>query len=822
MTLTFAIDGLSCASCVGRAERALQAVDGVASATVNLATGRATVEGSPASPDIAAALESAGYPAAVETVTLQVAGMSWASCTGRVEKALAAVPGVLGAQANFATGRATVTLLAGAAKPDDLARTATEAGYAATAQDGGVARSGHDHDEAATDLRGRLILAAVLTLPVFLLEMGSHVVPGMAGLIDASIGREMSWWLQAVLTTLVLAWPGRVFFAKGVPSLLRGAPEMNSLVALGTAAAWGYSMSALLAPGLFPDGTRAVYFEAAAVIVTLILLGRWLEARARGRTGSAIERLVGLRPATARVLRSGTAVEVALGDVVTGDLIAVRPGDRLPVDGIVTEGGSWIDESMVTGEPDPVRKGAGDPVTGGTVNGAGALTMRAGAVGEDSILSRIIRMVEDAQGAKLPIQALVDRVTGVFVPVVIALALLTVAVWLFVDPALALVAGVSVLIVACPCAMGLATPTSIMVGTGRAAELGVLFRRGDALQALQGARVVALDKTGTLTEGRPTLSALETAPGWTRAEALALAAAVETRSEHPIALAILRAAETDGLDLPRATGFESRTGLGVTAEIAGRRVLVGAERFLRAEGVDLAPLRRQADRIAAEGRTPLWLAIDGSVAAAIGVDDPVKPSTPEAIRAFHEMGLAVAMITGDAETTARSVADRLGIDHVVAEVMPGGKVDAVKSLRAAHGAVAFVGDGINDAPALAEADVGIAIGTGTEVAIEAANVVLMAGELDAVIRAMAISRATMRNIRQNLFWAFAYNAALIPVAAGVLYPLTGMLLSPMLAAGAMALSSVFVLANALRLRRAAGRRIDAAAAAPAALREVST
>ena len=801
-SLTLQIEGLSCASCVGRAERALAGVAGVTSAAVNLATGRATVEGPAAPAAVAAALDGAGYPARIETAALKVAGMSCASCTGRVERALATVSGVLDAQANFATGRATVTFLTGTATPAGLARVATDAGYEATAHEAAGAVAMHGHDDAAADLRGRLTLAAALTLPVFALEMGSHVVPGMAGLIDATIGREVSWWAQAVLTTLVLAWPGRGFFTRGIPALLRGAPEMNSLVALGTAAAWGYSIAALLAPGLFPVGTRAVYFEAAAVIVTLILLGRWLEARARGRTGAAIEKLVGLRPATARVLRDGAAVDVALEDVRTGDLIEVRPGERLPVDGTVTEGASWIDESMVTGEPDPVRKVAGDALTGGTVNGTGALTMRAGAVGADSVLSRIIRMVEDAQGAKLPIQALVDRVTGVFVPVVIGLAALTVAIWLFASPSLALVAGVSVLIVACPCAMGLATPTSIMVGTGRAAELGVLFRRGDALQALQGARVVALDKTGTLTEGRPTLTTFETAPGWRRDEALALAAAAEARSEHPIARAILRAAEADGLVLPEAAGFESRTGHGVIAEVAGRRVLVGAERFLAGEGIDLAPLRSQADRIAADGRTPLWLAVDGRVAAAIGVDDPIKASTPEAIRAFHDMGLRVAMITGDAETTARAVAARLGIDHVVAEVMPGGKVDAVRSLRDIHGAVAFVGDGINDAPALAEADVGIAIGTGTDVAIEAADVVLMAGELDAVIRAFAISRATMRNIRQNLFWAFAYNAALIPVAAGVLYPLTGTLLSPMLAAGAMALSSVFVLSNALRLRRA--------------------
>ncbi|WP_281826883.1 heavy metal translocating P-type ATPase [Jannaschia rubra] len=800
-TQTFEIEGLSCASCVGRAERALSAVPGTSGVRVNLATHRAHVDGTASARDLSAALAEAGYPARQETVVLDVDGMTCASCVGRVERALMAVPGVTGAQANFGTGRATVTVLHGSAKPADLARASTQAGYAASVPQAGTdARP--EHDDGAGDLRRRLIVAAALTLPVFVVEMGGHFIPGVRNLVDATIGRTASWWIQFVLATLVLAGPGRVFFTKGIRALLRGAPEMNSLVALGTFAAWGYSTVALLLPGIFPEGTRAVYFEAAAVIVTLILLGRWLEARARGRTGAAIARLVGLRPATARVIRDGAAVEVPVADIVTGDLIEVRPGARLAVDGTVTDGASWIDESMVTGEPDDVRKEVGDPVTGGTVNGAGAFTMRADAVGEDTVLAQIIRMVETAQGAKLPIQALVDRVTGVFVPVVMGLAALTVAVWLFVDPSLALVAGVSVLIIACPCAMGLATPTSIMVGTGRAAELGVLFRRGDALQALQGVRVVALDKTGTLTAGRPEVTALILAPGLTRPEVLALTAAVEAKSEHPIAGAILRAAEREGLTLPEISTFESHTGLGVSAMVNNRRVLVGAERFLTGEGVDVAPLRADADRIARDGRTPLWVAIDGAVAAAIGVDDPIKPSTPAAIRALHDLDLQVAMITGDAATTARAVAGRLGIDHVVAEVMPVGKVDALKALRADHGAIAFVGDGINDAPALAEADVGIAIGTGTDIAIEAADVVLMSGELDAVVRALSISRATMRNIRQNLFWAFAYNAALIPVAAGVLYGLTGTLLSPMLAAGAMALSSVFVLSNALRLRRA--------------------
>ena len=809
MTLSFPISGLSCASCVGRAERALRAVEGVDRASVNLATGTATVEGDASAEAVAGALDAAGYPARLATVTLAVEGMSCASCTGRVERALRALPGVTGASANFAAGTATVTALEGAQDAGALAAATSAAGYAARPRGDALAPAdGSRHDAEARAVGRRAALAGALTLPVFLLEMGTHVIPGAHAFIGRTIGHETSWWVQFVLTTLVLAGPGLLFYRRGVPALGRGAPDMNSLVALGTGAAWVYSTLALLAPDIFPEGTRAVYFEAAAVIATLILVGRWLEARARARTGAAIARLAGLAPRTARVRRGGTTVELPLAAVAVGDVVEVRPGERVPVDGEAVEGRSFVDESMVTGEPVPVEKGPGAALVGGTVNGAGALAMRATAVGGDTVLAQIARMVEAAQGAKLPIQALVDRVTAVFVPTVLALALLTVVAWLLLGPApalpLALVAGVSVLIVACPCAMGLATPTSIMVGTGRAAELGVLFRRGDALQALGGARVVVFDKTGTLTEGRPTLTALETAPGTTRAEALALAAAVERRSEHPVARAILRAADAEGVAVPPSDEFEAVAGMGARAVVDGRPVLVGAARFLWAEGVDLAPLREAGARIEAAGRTPLYLASDGRALAAMGVDDPVRATAPATVAALEARGLRVAMVTGDAAGTARAVADRLGIDEVEAEVMPGDKARAVQRLRARHGPVAFVGDGINDAPALAEADVGIAIGTGTDVAIEAADVVLMRGDPDGVVRAMALSRATLRNIRQNLFWAFAYNAALVPVAAGALYPATGALLSPMLAAGAMALSSVFVLGNALRLRRAGG------------------
>ena len=806
-TITLSVEGMTCASCVGRVERALKAAPGVTGAEVNLATETARIgtDGSIAAGDLAAVLNNAGYPARVAEADLRVQDMTCASCVGRVERGLAAVPGVVSASVNLATETAHLRFYAGQVSPADLIAVSAAAGYPATLVTTGDEDQGARKDREAAALARMTWIAAALTLPVFVLEMGGHVFPALHHLIARTIGMQASWGLQFVLTTLVLAWPGRGFYRRGYPALLRGAPDMNSLVALGTTAAYGYSVVATFAPGVLPPGTAAVYYEAAAVIVVLILLGRTLEARAKGRTGAAIRRLVGLVPKTARVERNGAVVDLPIDQIATGDLLQVRPGERIAVDGEVTRGSSYVDESMITGEPTPVEKSPGARVTGGTVNGTGALGFRATHVGRDTVLSQIIRMVEQAQSTKLPIQGLVDRITLWFVPAVMAVAVLTVAIWLAFGPpptlAHALVAGVSVLIIACPCAMGLATPTSIMVGTGRAAELGVLFRKGDALQALQGVQVVALDKTGTLTAGRPELTDLVVQPGFEEAQVLALMAGAEAASEHPVAHAILRAAQARGLDVPVATGFAAIPGYGVQATVSGRAVLAGADRLMHRDGVAL-PAEDPGAELAARGRTPMYLAVDGQLAAVIGVADPIKPGTPAAIAALKALGLRVAMITGDNKATATKIAAELGIADVVAEVLPAGKVAALNSLRA-QGALAFVGDGINDAPALAAADVGIAIGTGTDVAIETADVVLMSGDLRAVVNAFAISRATMRNIRQNLFWAFGYNVLLIPVAAGVLYPVHGILLSPALAAGAMAVSSVFVLSNALRLRRVA-------------------
>lgn len=809
-SISLAVEGMSCASCVGRVDKGLQDVPGVSDVSVNLASESARI--SVQSPEnlraAVARLAELGYPAREAKVTLSIESMSCASCVGRVDHAIAALPGVLDVSVNLAAETATVRYVEGAVTVQEMIAASTAIGYPAKpAGEGGTAAQDQSDrkDAEARAIAKNALIAGILALPVFALEMGAHLIPGMHMLIGDTIGHQTSWLIQFVLTTAVLAGPGRVFYTKGFPALLRGAPDMNSLVAVGTGAAYLYSLVATFAPAFLPDAVRAVYFEAAAVIVVLILIGRFLEARAKGRTGAAIKRLVGLQVKTASVLVDGAPQDVPTEALQVGDLILVRPGERIAADGEITEGHGHIDESMITGEPVPVEKTVGDPVTGGTVNGPSALNVRATKVGKDTVLAQIIRMVEDAQGAKLPIQGLVDRITLWFVPAVMSVAALTVLIWLVFgpDPALtlALVAGVSVLIIACPCAMGLATPTSIMVGTGRAADMGVLFRKGDALQALSGVGIVAMDKTGTVTEGRPELTDLEVADGFDADVVLRLTATVESRSEHPIAQAILRAADAKSLARAEMTDFRSITGYGVQAVVDGRTVLVGADRLLTREGVAFGPLRGRETALAAQGRTALYVAVDGVAAAVIGVADPIKPSSRAAIAALKSRGLEVAMITGDKQETADAIARELGIDHVVAGVLPDGKVQTIDQLRSGGKALAFVGDGINDAPALAHADIGIAIGTGTDVAIESADVVLMSGDLGGVVNAIDISAHTMRNIRQNLFWAFGYNTALIPVAAGVLYPALGVLLSPVLAAGAMALSSVFVLTNALRLRR---------------------
>ena len=855
-TMSLRVKGMSCASCVARVEKAIRGAPGVASASVNLATKRAEVgfSGLPDVGAVVAAIGKAGYETAFETARFNIDKLNCASCVNRAERALKSVAGVVEANVNLATKTATVRFVAGATNAGALAKAAATAGYPAheikpdapteSQSDGGQAE--------AKDLHRAVVLALVLTTPVFAIEMGSHIFPAVHIFVMRTIGMQASHIAEFVLTALILFGPGLRFFKTGVFALWHGAPDMNALVALGSGAAFVYSTLVTFVPNLFPAGTSHVYFESAAVIVTLILIGRSLEARAKGRTGAAIEHLIGLKPKTARVLRDGSSVDVALDEVGVGDIVLVKPGEKVPVDGQVVEGSSFVDESMLTGEPGPMTKGVGANVVGGTINKTGSFSFRVSKTGADTALAQIIRMVEQAQGAKLPIQALVDKVTAWFVPAVIGVAALTFALWFWLGPApslsYALIQMVAVLIIACPCAMGLATPTSIMVGTGRGAELGVLFRKGDALQTLANVSAIALDKTGTITEGRPELTDFLVAPGFDRAEVLAFVAAVELRSEHPVAVAIATAAEqagparkqVDGVDaqpsLPaprwvpawrkflswpkllgrvqhpagtseptgangaQAVNFAARPGLGVEAVVEGHHVVVGADRFMAAQGVDVAAFAEAAARFGEKAKSPLYAAIDGKLAGLLVIADPIAPNARRAVGVLREQGLEVIMVTGDNRRTAEAVAKEVGIDIVVAEVLPEGKIAALRELRVRHRTIAFVGDGINDAPALAESDVGLAIGGGTDVAIEAADVVLMTGDLGGVAVAVALSRVTMRNIKQNLFWAFAYNMILIPVAAGALYPAFGILLSPMLAAGAMAFSSVFVVTNALRLR----------------------
>ncbi len=811
VNLEIPIAGMSCASCVGRVERAIAAVPGVGSVAVNLATGRAHLAVSPGPLDaglIVEAVRKAGYEPADETVELGVAGMSCASCVGRVEKALKAVPGVLDAHVNLATERATVRLVGGAGALPRLVAALAGAGYEAAPVASGVDTADREQqarEQEQATLRRAVTIAAVATLPLLVFEMGMHLFEAVHHLLAGRVGEFNVRVLSFLLASFVQFGPGLVFLKKGWPALLRGAPDMNSLVMLGTGAAWLYSTVATFLPEILPDGTDYTYFEAGAVVVTLILTGRWFEARAKGRTSEAIRRLMSLQAKSARVLRDGVEVEIMIAAVVVGDIVVVRPGERIAADGAVVAGLSYVDEAMITGEPAPVRKDAGASVVGGTINGTGAFRFRAQKIGADTLLAQIVRTVEAAQGAKLPIQALVDKVTMWFVPAVIGLALLTFALWLAFGPspalAHALVNAVAVLIIACPCAMGLATPTSIMVGTGKGAELGILFRRGEALQALKGAQIVALDKTGTLTKGKPELTDIMVAPGFAEDTVLRLVASVEAGSEHPLAQAIVAAAGARGLALAEAQDFVAEPGFGVRARAEGHQVEVGADRLMRRLGLDLSAFAAATQRLGEAGKTPFYAAIDGRLAAVIAVSDPVKETTPEAIAQLHRLGLRVVMITGDNKATAEAIAARLGIDEIVAEVLPTGKAEVVRQLQAGGAKLAFVGDGINDAPALAQADVGIAIGAGADIAIESADVVLMSGDLMGVARAIALSQATIANIRQNLVWAFGYNVVLIPVAAGALYPAFGILMSPMFAGLAMALSSVSVLANALRLKR---------------------
>jgi Cu+-exporting ATPase len=809
------VEGMTCASCVARVEKVLTKLRGVAEAAVNLAAERAdvTFDASAISPaDIAEAVDRAGFRVPSEVKELDISGMTCASCVGRVEKVLVRAPGVASAQVNLATERASVEFRVGAASVQDLIAAVEKAGYGAQEAASGAAVEGREQaarEAALKTLKRDLILSAAFTVPLVLVAMMRMVPPIHAGML--AVLTERGWvTIELLLAGPVMFYAGLRFYRSGWRELRHLNPGMNTLVMLGANAAYFYSLLALVAPAIFPDGTANAYFEAVGVIITLILLGRYLEVLAKGRTSEAIKNLMRLQPKTARAVRDGDEIEVPIDAVLRGDIVRVRPGERVPVDGRVTEGGSYVDESSVTGESVPARKEPGDDVVGGTVNKTGAFSFSATRVGAETVLAQIIRTVKEAQGSKPPIQKMADKIALVFVPIVIGISAVTFAAWLTFGSAQALnfafVAAVSVLLIACPCAMGLATPTAIMVATGRGAELGILFRQGTALETLAKIDAVVLDKTGTLTAGQPEMTDFRLVDGTAAAadDVLRLIASAEAKSEHPTAEAIVRAAKAFGLDLLPVQDFQAVPGYGIEATVGEHWVRIGAERYMASLAIDVpSKAKAEADELAEAARTPIYAAVDGRLAAIIGVADPVKEGSAEAIRALKALGVEVAMLTGDNRRTAEAIARDVGIDRVLAEVLPDHKAEEIRRLQGEGKRVAFVGDGINDAPALAQADVGMAIGTGTDIAIEAGDVVLMSGDLRGIINAMSLSRRTLRTIVLNFVWAYAYNVALIPLAAGAFYPFLGVLLNPMLAAGAMSVSSLFVVSNSLRLRRQA-------------------
>jgi Cu+-exporting ATPase len=730
-----------------------------------------------------------------------VKGMHCAACVGKVESALKRVPGVREAMVNLATERATVVLAPEAAGLPALRTAVAAAGYVVPEEIAATPEAAdREQAERAAEQRGlglRLAVGVALSLPVLVGSM-HHVFPWAPGWLR-------NHWVLFALTTPVQFWVGGRFHTAFLRELVHRSASMNTLVSIGTSAAYFFSVAVTLWPHRFMATGAMPYYEASAVLITFLVLGRWLEARARGGTSEAIRRLMALQPRTARVLRDGGEMDVPIGEVLVGDLLRVRPGERIAVDGEVVEGASSVDESMLTGESLPVEKGAGAAVVGGSVNRTGSFTFRATRVGRETVLARIIRLVEEAQGSKAPIQRLADRVAAVFVPIVLGIAAATFAVWWAVGPApaffYALANAVGVLVIACPCAMGLATPTAIMAGTGRGAELGILIKSAEALEQLHRVRTVVFDKTGTLTVGRPRVTDVVATAGTAEDEVLALAAAAEQGSEHPLGEAIVGAAKSRGLALPPVTEFRAVPGQGVDALAEDGRILLGNARMMTERGIDVAALAAHAARVAGEGKTSVYVAFGGEALGLVAVADVLKPEARGAVAALKALGLDVAMLTGDARSTGEAVARQAGIDRVLAEILPDQKAAEIKRLQAEGRLVAMVGDGINDAPALAQADVGLAMGSGTDVAIDAADVTLMRGDLQGVVTALALSRRTIRIIKENLGWAFGYNLVLVPVAAGVLYPVAGVLLSPVLAGAAMALSSVSVVANSLRLKR---------------------
>jgi len=801
------ITGMSCASCALKIEKRLAGVEGVSKATVNFAAEKATVVFHPDRTNLSGLIDKVkdlGYGARVEKVILPIQGMTCASCVNKVEKALSSVNGVVRAGVNFATERASVEYIPEEVSIRELKKAVEEAGYHVleVKEEDIVEKERLAREAELSKLKMKFIVGAILLVPILILMYGAPLLERWIGL-----ARETNFFLQFLLATPVQFWSGWQFYVGFWKAAKHKTSDMNTLITVGTSAAYLYSLIVTFVPhrimvkGLMMD----VYYDTSAAIIVLILLGRLLEARAKGKTSEAIKKLIGLQPKTARVIRNGNEADIPVEEVVVGEMVMVRPGEKIPVDGIVREGYSSVDESMVTGESLPVEKKIGDSAIGATINKTGTFKFEATKVGKDTVLAQIVRLVQEAQGSKPPIARMVDIIASYFVPVVISIAIITFVVWYLFGPHPALTYGflnfVAVLIIACPCALGLATPTSIMVGTGKGAENGILIRGAEALETACQLNTIVLDKTGTLTKGEPSVTDIVESSRFGKKEILTLAASAEKGSEHPLGEAVVKKAREENLNLLDPRDFQAIAGHGIEATVDSKRILFGNLRLMEEKSVSGNGLFDKALQLSNEGKTPMFLAVGGEVAGIIAVADTLKENSKRAVEALHQTGVEVVMLTGDNQRTAQAIADQVGVDRVLAEVLPEMKAEEIRRLQSEGKKVGMVGDGINDAPALAQADVGIAIGTGTDVAMESSDITLIGGDLRGVVTAIALSKATIRNIKQNLFWAFAYNTILIPVAAGVLFPFFGVLLNPIFAAGAMAVSSVTVVSNALRLRR---------------------
>ncbi len=804
---SFKIEGMTCSACANRVERAIKKLDGVENSVVNFATETLTVNFDKEKvgvDNIEAAVVKAGYVVKKNRKlhNFKVEGMTCSACANRIEKVTKKLSGVESSSVNFATEKLTVVMNEDEVSYGDIKAAVEKAGYKLIREEEKVEAGKEKKKDEANSLLMRFIGSLVFSIPLLIISMGHMVGMPLPEVLDP-MASPLNFALVQLLLTLPVMLIGYKFYKIGIKNLFRLSPNMDSLIAIGTLAAVGYGIFAIYKiQGGDHQYAMHLYFESAAVILSLITLGKYLEAVSKGKTSQAIKALMGLAPKAASIIRDGNEILVPLEEVMVGDIILVKPGEKLPVDGEVIEGSTAIDESMLTGESLPVEKGVGSKVIGASINKTGFIKYKATKVGKDTALAQIIKLVEDAQGSKAPIAKLADVISAYFVPIVIGLAILATVGWLIAgeSPEFAMTIFIAVLVIACPCALGLATPTAIMVGTGKGAENGILIKGGEALEVTHQLKTIVFDKTGTITEGKPVVTDVVT-NGYSESEILSLAASAEKGSEHPLGEAIVKGAEEIGVKLKKIGSFNAIPGHGIEVEIDGKDIFLGNKKLMVRENINISDLGEKSDKLASEGKTPMYMSIDGKLAGIIGVADTVKPSSKKAIETLHEMGIKVAMITGDNKRTADAIAKQVGIDIVLSEVLPEDKSNEVKKLQASGDKVAMVGDGINDAPALAQADIGIAIGSGTDVAIESADIVLMRSDLMDVITAVKLSKATIRNIKQNLFWAFGYNVLGIPVAMGLLHIFGGPLLNPMIAAGAMSLSSVSVLTNALRLKR---------------------